>query len=361
MDFKRGNFKRYRFDIKTRVLIDVVTIFSKLHINQIKNMPSLLKVALTTFLLGIDMAVGDYCSTIHSDFTRRQLLEHSVDTPYDETGGAKHVPFIEIENGMATVTVGDGNPFHPMVASEDPSTVHFVSHIYVMDQDGNIVHLENLDPVQGAPAVTSFEIPSGTTSLTAYEWCNLHGLWVGPTVDVATEGTTMPTCSLVHPTEASWPSIHADLVRMQSNPPFSESSPYTETSGAKHTPYITLSEDGTSGSVVVGTEEVYHPMDGEKPHWVTVIYITDENDTIIAMKNLDPNDVDKAEMTFDIPEGVKEVSAWEFCNLHGLWKGPSVSVKAAVTMEETEETESSPAAYTQVSVAIALLGLFATL
>lgn len=326
-------------------------------------MPSFLKVAITGLLLGFDATVADYCSTIHAEFTRRQLSEHNVATPYDQSSGAKHTPFITLEGGMATVTVGDGNPYHPMTASSDPSLVHFISHIYVMDQDEKIVHLATLDPEEGAPAVTTFEIPAGATSLTAYEWCNLHGLWMGPTVAIEGDGTAMPSCGLVHPPEAAWPSIHADLTRMQSEPPFSASTPYTEESGAKHTPYITLSEDGKSGSVVVGTEQVYHPMSADSPHWITVIYITDENENIIAMKNLDPDGVDKAEMTFDVPEGVSEVTAWEFCNRHGLWKGPSVSVMADAPMEADteEEQDESPAAHTQVSIIVAVLALFAAI
>lgn len=325
-------------------------------------MPSLLKVLITGLILGFDATVAEYCSTIHAEFTRRQLSEHEAETPYDQSSGAKHTPFITFEDGMATVTVGDGNPYHPMTASADPSTVHFVSHIYVMDQNGNIVHLESLDPVEGSPAVTTFEVPSGATSLTAYEWCNLHGLWMGPTVDVENDGTAMPSCGLIHPPEAAWPSIHADLTRMQSEPPFSSIEPYTEADGAKHTPYITLNEDGTSGSVVVGTEEVYHPMSADAPHWVTVIYITDQNGDIITLKNMDPDGVDKAEMTFDIPEGVSEVTAWEFCNMHGLWKGPSVSVMVDAPMEaDKEEVDDSPAAHTQVSLIVAILGLFAAL
>lgn len=334
------------------------------------------KTAFTFFFLGFNTVSANFCDTLHSDFTRRQLLEHGSETPYDLTSGAKHTPFITIEDGLAKVTVGDGNPYHPMSASDDPNMVHFVTHIYVMDQDENMVFMETLDPVQGAPAVSAFEIPTGATSLTAYEWCNLHGLWVGPTVAVTVEGTGSGICTNDQPELNAWPSIHADLLRLQSMPPFESIEPYTELNGAKHTPYITLSEDKSMGSVVVGTEAVYHPMvEGSRPHWVTSIYITDEMDNIIAMESLDPKDVDKAEMSFEIPEGVKELTAWEFCNLHGLWKGPTVSVASdeeivevadsePEVMEEEEEAEeeaTSIAARASMSVLVATVALFAYL
>merc|ERR1712187_1080446 len=58
------------------------------------------------------------------------------------------------------------------------------THIYVVDQSGNIVAMQNLDPTGMDIASISFTIPKYTTSLTAYEFCNLHGLWQGPTVVV---------------------------------------------------------------------------------------------------------------------------------------------------------------------------------
>lgn len=62
------------------------------------------------------------------------------------------------------------------------------------------------------------------------------------------------------------------------------------------------------------------------PHWITHIYVVDQVDIIIAMKTLDPSDVDEAMSSFEIAEGVTEVTAYEWCNLHGLWKGPTVRV-----------------------------------
>lgn len=84
---------------------------------------------------------SEFCPTLYSDFTRRQLADYSPDGPFDiSDGGAKHVPVLTVsEDGKtATVVVGNGNEeggiWHPMVASDDPDTVHFITHIFVKDQ-----------------------------------------------------------------------------------------------------------------------------------------------------------------------------------------------------------------------------------
>merc|ERR1711874_941069 len=67
---------------------------------------------------------------------------------------------------------------------------HFVTHIYVLDQGGKVVTMQNLDPNGVDLASISFKVPSSATSLTAYEFCNLHGLWQGPTIVVPSEAQT---------------------------------------------------------------------------------------------------------------------------------------------------------------------------
>jgi len=126
-----------------------------------------------------------------SDFHRRQEMApfNSAD-PYGESNGKKHTPYIRVDGSQGTVTVGDGSPFHPMVASADPATVHYVTHIYVVDQNNKTIAMENLDPTNVAKASITFVVPSDATSLTAYEWCNLHGLWKGPTVSLSKATTS---------------------------------------------------------------------------------------------------------------------------------------------------------------------------
>ncbi len=78
----------------------------------------------------------------------------------------------------------------------------------------------------------------------------------------------------------------------------------------KHVPVI--KQDGNKVSVEVG--EVAHPM--IETHYIQwVILETKKGEQKII---LNPNDEPKAE--FLLTEGDEVVAAYEYCNLHGLWK-----------------------------------------
>ena len=77
----------------------------------------------------------------------------------------------------------------------------------------------------------------------------------------------------------------------------------------KHVPVVVV--DGNTVSVAVGSVE--HPMLPE--HFIQWIYL--ETDKGFQIKNLNPEDKPKA--IFEL-NGEKPVAAYEYCNLHGLWK-----------------------------------------
>jgi desulfoferrodoxin (superoxide reductase-like protein) len=97
--------------------------------------------------------------------------------------GAKHTPYIQLnENGTATVTVGVEGNYHPMMESSrelddegNPVAPHWITEVYVMDQDGAILTMQSLNPVELDVAQIQFTVPSNATTLTAFEWCNIHG------------------------------------------------------------------------------------------------------------------------------------------------------------------------------------------
>ena len=78
----------------------------------------------------------------------------------------------------------------------------------------------------------------------------------------------------------------------------------------KHVPVVTV--DGNKVSVKIGS--IPHPM--EEAHYIQWIEIL--ADSISYKKFLKPGDAPEAE--FDLPENVGEITAREYCNLHGLWK-----------------------------------------
>ena len=82
-----------------------------------------------------------------------------------------------------------------------------------------------------------------------------------------------------------------------------------EASTEKHLPVVTL--DGNKVSVVIGSVE--HPMLPE--HFIQWIYL--ETEKGFQMKYLTPGE--KPEAVFEL-NGDKAIAAYEYCNLHGLWK-----------------------------------------
>ncbi len=80
----------------------------------------------------------------------------------------------------------------------------------------------------------------------------------------------------------------------------------------KHVPVITLDREGGEVTVQVGTTA--HPMLPE--HFIEWIYLVTEGGE--QMKHLKPGDAPEA--VFMLTGNDKPVSAFAYCNLHGLWK-----------------------------------------
>lgn len=116
---------------------------------------------------------------------------------------------------------------------------------------------------------------------------------------------------------------------------FNSTTPFTEVKGEKHTPYISLKDDGKTASILVGKiGGAIHPMNGspdgvEDPHLITEIYVVDQSRTIVTMSSLDSTGVDTATLDIEVPEGAESLQAYAWCNIHGLWEGPVVQVEAA--------------------------------
>ena len=84
----------------------------------------------------------------------------------------------------------------------------------------------------------------------------------------------------------------------------------TDAAGEKHVPVIVT--DGQQVTVTVG--EVAHPMlDAHYIQWIAIETTNGEQ-----KKNLKPGEAPKAE--FLLADGEEFVAAYEYCNLHGLWK-----------------------------------------
>ena len=84
----------------------------------------------------------------------------------------------------------------------------------------------------------------------------------------------------------------------------------TDAAGEKHVPVIKI--DGQEVTVTVG--EVAHPM--MDAHYITFVAL--ETDKGAIVRQLKPGDEPVAKFTIGADEIV--IAAYEYCNLHGLWK-----------------------------------------
>lgn len=84
----------------------------------------------------------------------------------------------------------------------------------------------------------------------------------------------------------------------------------TDAAGEKHVPQISIDGD----TVVVKVGSVEHPS--LEAHYIEWILLQTSGG--IQMKWLKAGD--KPEATFKLVEGEKVIGAFEYCNLHGLWK-----------------------------------------
>ena len=84
----------------------------------------------------------------------------------------------------------------------------------------------------------------------------------------------------------------------------------TDASGEKHVPVIAAS--GNTVTVTVGSVE--HPM--LPAHYITMIVL--ETGSGYLKKTLQPGE--KPSACFVLAEGERALAAYEYCNLHGLWK-----------------------------------------
>jgi desulfoferrodoxin (superoxide reductase-like protein) len=81
-----------------------------------------------------------------------------------------HVPVLTVSS---TVRV---DVMHTQVLGDPAGLDHFVTAVYVRDQDGHIIHFIELGGDEPS-VLTSFIPPEGTTEIIAYAHCNVHGLW----------------------------------------------------------------------------------------------------------------------------------------------------------------------------------------
>jgi desulfoferrodoxin (superoxide reductase-like protein) len=236
------------------------------------------------------------------------------------------MPMLAINGTKATVTVNHGM-----------SSVHFIDTIYVRDQNGAVVHMKKFNGSE-ASAQTAFEVPSGATTLTAYEHCNLHGLWAASPQTVAWEQTAAQFMA----------------AQAQGGLPFNELHFPEGWSGkvAGHMPMLAI--NGNKATVTVN-----HSM--SSVHFIDTIYVRDQNGAVVHMKKFDGSEA-SAQTAFEVPSGATTLTAYEHCNLHGLWAAAPQTM-AQVWLAEADALESKGSPFNashlpvvQITVSLSLAG-----
>ena len=83
-----------------------------------------------------------------------------------DAAGEKHVPVIAVNGQEVTVSVGE--VAHPMMDA------HYITFVALETDKGAIIR--QLKP--GEEPVAKFTIAADEKVIAAYEYCNLHGLWM---------------------------------------------------------------------------------------------------------------------------------------------------------------------------------------
>jgi desulfoferrodoxin (superoxide reductase-like protein) len=109
--------------------------------------------------------------------TAEGTMIYDASTPWSD-GTAKagsHVPAVALDGTAAIVTTP-----HSLDSG------HYITMIYLRDQDGVIVALEEFSApsTEAESQIASFSVPAHVTSVTAYSHCNQHDVWRSASISV---------------------------------------------------------------------------------------------------------------------------------------------------------------------------------
>jgi desulfoferrodoxin (superoxide reductase-like protein) len=85
-----------------------------------------------------------------------------------------------------------------------------------------------------------------------------------------------------------------------------------------HVPTLELSADKKTATV-----RLTHGMATD--HYITTIYVKDDQGRVIGLRELMGSDSEALGM-FTVPESSLELTAYAFCNLHDLWQSDSTEI-----------------------------------
>ena len=81
---------------------------------------------------------------------------------------AGHLPAVAVERNSKQLTV---------VTAHGMSDEHYITTLYVRNQDGIVIGLKEFSPTDTEPKAV-FTYPKGTTKISVYSHCNKHDNWM---------------------------------------------------------------------------------------------------------------------------------------------------------------------------------------
>jgi len=113
-------------------------------------------------------------------------VEHVMGTPKPD-GGIPGYDAGALEGGVGADAGADAASDAAAPPPPPPPPEHYITTVYLkamVDGVERVVGLWEFDVSDPAPPTVRFTLPAGVTSVTAYEWCTLHGLWKAPPIAI---------------------------------------------------------------------------------------------------------------------------------------------------------------------------------
>jgi desulfoferrodoxin (superoxide reductase-like protein) len=289
------------------------------------------------------------CDSMFAEMSRRQLQEQGQPQPFVSKGdipGNLHTPAVTYQSDIVTgmthgkVTVGVTGMTHPLTASNDPDTVHYIETIMIVDENDAVLSMGELtaEDNNGQVSTLDFNFPTPKT-MTPYVFCNLHGLWKGKTVTLSNPTSANATCNVPKcgkEQDAVAVGSAVAVLKHRQNVTFKTKDAFpvknNDILNSLHRPVIDTIGDMVKVTIGMGPlngpagcpNDCYHPVtasaDPTLVHWPEYVYVVNESGLVVHFVELTPSgDGGPVKVYFETPASSSVLTAYTYCNIHGLF------------------------------------------
>ena len=224
---------------------------------------------------------------------------------------SKHEPYLQIAaDRTMTISVrgteGSTTSLHPQAYG-----THWIDLVYVKDQEGNIVCEHRFSSTETTPVHKCTKpLAASVTAVMAFESCNLHGLWVGPTLQVGWEVAVAKVFARATQSTAVNPSYFHSPAMVVAGAPVKHEAKIMGV--GKETTIVVLGGGGSDINL--------HPH-SFNTHYIEAVFAKDQHGAVAVYQVLGASVTTAQSKPFAIPPSATSLEPYEFCNLHGLWAG----------------------------------------